>query len=56
MVRLKNCDSGWKTDSKYEITLFIWCEFAPGKRTGFDFDVELTENEMRELAREFLNN
>ena len=36
--------------------MYVGCEFAPGQRTGFDFDVELTENEMRELAREYLNN
>lgn len=36
--------------------MYVGCEFASGHRTGFDFDVELTENEMRELAREFLNN
>lgn len=35
---------------------FIGYAFALGKRTGFDFDAELTENEMRELAREFFNN
>lgn len=39
-----------------KLTMYAGCEFAPGQRTGFDFDVELTENEMRELAREFLNN
>ena len=39
-----------------KLTMYVGYEFAPGKYTGFDFDVELTENEMRELAREFLNN
>ena len=39
-----------------KLSMYIGCEFAPGQRTGFDFDVDLTANEMRELAREFLNN
>lgn len=37
-----------------ELTMHVWCQFGKGR--GFDFDVNLTENEMRELAREFLNN
>ena len=36
--------------------MYVGCEFAPGQRTGFDFDVDLTEKEMRELACEYLNN
>ncbi len=39
-----------------KLAMYIGCEYAPGQRTGFDFDVDLTENEIRELAREFLNN
>ena len=39
-----------------KLSMYIGCEFAPGQRTGFDFEVDLTENEMRELACEFLNN
>ena len=36
-----------------ELTMHVWCQFGIGQ--GFDFDVNLTENEIRELAREFLN-
>ena len=31
-----------------ELTKHVWCEFGIGQ--GFDFDVNLTEIEMRELV------
>lgn len=35
-----------------KLSMYIGCEFAPGQRTCFDFDVEFTDNEMREFARD----
>lgn len=45
-----------KKGSVMKLEMYVGCEFALGQRIGFDFDVELTENDMRELACEFLNN
>ena len=44
------------TEKTMKLPMRVSFEFAPGQRIGFDFDVNLTENEIRELAREFLNN
>ena len=38
-----------------KLTMYVGCEFAPGQRTGFDFNVELAEDEMLSSQCLFLN-
>ncbi len=38
-----------------KLTMYVGCEYAPGQRTGFDFDVELSDIEMSSLASAYLN-